>query len=484
MNAQIRQLYILIMMMFAVLALALSYIQVIQAPTLNADSRNSRTILHAGTIDRGPIIVEGTAIATSEKDPQSRRYQRIYHEGPLYAPITGYFTTFGQSTGLEHAAENILDGDSRVLFVQRLKNLIAGQNRQGGGIILTIDPALQKAAAEQLGNRKGAVVVLEVETGAIRALYSSPSYDPNAIAVFDSQASNEAYTKLAEDPNQPLVNRAIGGNRYAPASTAKILTTIALLEKGSVTPSTPVNAPTSTTLPGTSTTVSNIENSTCGDGNPSFQEAFARSCNTPFIELSEKLTPEELASVAERFGFGRELSIPLPVTPSFFPKEMDKAQLALASIGQYSVQATPLQMAMVAQAVAGEGTIMRPHLIESIVDANLQVQDTTEAREYTNVMSKEVAHQVAAMMRDVVAQPYGTGTALNIPGIQIAAKTGTAELGTDSGRTNAWAIGYAPYDNPHYAFAVIVEGDDNEPVVYGGQTAAPIARTLMEVALQ
>lgn len=484
MNPQIRQLYILIVAMFAILGVALSYIQVIQAPTLNADDRNSRTIRHAARIDRGPIIVAGTPIATSQWDKEEKRYQRTYHQPTLYAPITGYFSNFGTSTGIEKAAEDILDGDSRALLGQRLRNLFAGENRKGGGVNLTITPALQQAAAEHLGDRKGAVVVIDVRTGAIRALYSSPTYDPNSIAVFDSDASGAAYDALVKDPNQPLINRAIAGNRYPPASTAKIFTTIALLEKGTVQPGTPVNAPVTTTLPGTQTEISNVESSECGDGNPSFQEAFARSCNTPFVELSTHISAKDLASVAQRFGFDRELTIPMPVTPSFFPADMDPAQTALASIGQYSVQATPLQMALVAQGIAGKGTVMRPYLIESIVDADLQVQETTQPREYASVVVAPIAEQIGAMMRDAVTQPYGTATLANSPEVAIAAKTGTAEVGDGSNIAHGWAIGYAPYDNPQLAFAVLVEGDANNPVAYGGQTAAPIARALMEVGLR
>lgn len=486
MNRQIRQLYVVVLIMFAMLGLILSYNQVIAAPALKAHPGNTRTIYAATTIDRGPIIVAGTPIATSIKEDatKSRRYQRVYENGTLYAPVTGYFSDTNASTGLENAAESILEGDTRALLGQRLLNLFTGQKRKGGGINLTINPDLQRTAAEQLGNRRGAVVVLDVKTGAIRALYSSPSFDPNPLASFDSDVFNTAFNELTNNPAHPLTNRAIAGDRYAPASTAKILTSIALLEKEQVTPQTRVEAPTSINLPGTETPVVNVDGSACGDGQPTFQEAFARSCNTPFVGLSTKITAEDLLSVAERFGFGRDLSIPIPVTPSYFPDKMDQSQTALAAIGQYTVQATPLQMAMVAQGIAARGTVMRPHLIASIVDADLQVQETTQPREYSAAITPEIAQQVAAMMRDVVTQPYGTGSELNSSSIAIAAKTGTAEVGDGSGRAHGWTVGFAPYDDPQLAFAVLVEGDDDNPVAFGSHVAAPIARALMEVGIR
>lgn len=485
MNAQIRRIFIVILGLFALLGLATSNIQVIQAPTLNADSRNSRTILHSASLDRGPIIVAGTAVASSQKVEDSKRYQRHYSDGPLYAPVTGYFSSaFTTASGLEAVAENVLDGESQALLGQRLRNLFAGESRKGGGLVLTIDPTLQRLAAEQLGNRKGAVVVLDAQTGAILALYSSPSYDPNALAVFDSDAAEAAHQALIEDPRSPLTNRAIAGNRYAPGSTAKIFTTIALLENGSYTPESTILSPVTVNLPGTSTQVSNIESSECGDGNPTLQEAFARSCNTTFVNASEKITAKELAAVASRFGFGRDLDIPLEVTPSYFPDEMDSAQTALAAIGQYTVQATPLQMAMVAQGIAAKGVVMRPFLVSDIVDADLQVHSSTTPKEYSNPITPEIADQLTSMMRDVVHQPYGTANALDIPGRTIAAKTGTAEIGDGSGFANAWALGFAPAEDPQLAFAVLVEGDDSEPVPHGGTSAAPIARVLLEAGLK
>ncbi|MBB6333697.1 peptidoglycan D,D-transpeptidase FtsI family protein [Schaalia hyovaginalis] len=484
MNQQIRRLFIVILAMFALLGAAATNNQVFQAPSLNADARNERTILHAAETDRGPIIVAGTAIASSTKVEGSKRFQRTYSQGPLYAPITGFFSSaFSQASGLEAASEQILDGQDQALLAQRIHNLFTGANRQGGGVALTVDPALQQVAAEQLGDRKGAVVALDAKTGAILALYSSPTYDPNTLAAFDSAAVDSTYRALVDDPGDPLSNRAIAGSLYAPGSTFKLLTTIALLENGIASPTTHMESPVSAVLPGTSTSVPNILSSECGDGNPTLTEAFARSCNTTFILASQKLTESQLAGVADRFGFGKPLSIPLTVTPSRFPKGMDAAQLAMSSIGQFDVKVTPLQMAMVAQAIANDGTMMEPYLISQIVDADLTVQSETRPSVAGTPISADVADQLTEMMKSAVNEPYGTGQYIRPNGIQAAAKTGTAETGVD-GRANAWAVGFAPADDPQIAFAVIVEGDDANPTPFGSMVAGPIAQALLEARIR
>ena len=315
-------------------------------------------------------------------------------------------------------------------------------------------------------------------------MYSSPSYDPNSLAVFDSQEANTAYTNLINDPSKPLYNRAIAGDLYAPGSTFKILTTIALLEKGAVTPETEMDSPVSTTLPGTATSVSNIESTECGNGHPTLSEAFARSCNTTFVLASEKLTHTDLADVTNRFEFGTSQKIPLSVTPSQFPDSTDSAQLAMSAIGQYSVKVTPMEMAMIAQTIANKGTMMRPYLISQIVDSDLQVQSQTSPIRVGQKITPEISSQMTQMMTGVVSQPYGTGTSMAIPGVSVAAKTGTAELGDGSGRANAWAVGFAPADNPQIAFAVLVEGDESHPVPHGGTDAGPIARALLQEGLK
>lgn len=483
MNNQIRKIFIIVLLMFALLGMGVTNTQFVSASSLNADARNQRTILHAAETDRGPIIVEKTAIASSEREDDSKRYARSYSEGPLYASVTGYFSSVGNtSTGIEAAEEDVLDGQSQTLLGQRLRNLLTGQNRQGGGVELTLNADMQKAAAEALANRKGAVVALDAKTGSVLAMYSAPTFDPNQLASSDAGAVSDAFSTLSSDPSNPLLNRAIS-ERYAPGSTFKVLTTIALLENGLAEPETHLSSPVSTTLPGTATEVSNIESSTCGDGNPTLTEAFARSCNTTFVLASEQLTNQQLTDVTNRFGFGRESQIPLSVTPSVFPADADAAQLAMSSIGQYTVQTTPLQMAQVAQTIANEGQMMTPFLINSIVDADNQVVRTTTPTDGGHPISAETASKLRAMMEAVVSQPYGTGTTMALPNVSVAAKTGTAETG-DGDRANAWAIGFAPADNPQIAFAVLVEGDDTDPTPHGGDVAGPIARAVLEAGLR
>ena len=482
MNAQIRKIFVVVLIMFAMLGLAVTNTQFISAPSLNADPRNVRTNLHAAEIDRGPIIVEKTAIASSELDDDNH-YTRVYDQGSLYVSATGYFSSVGYgSTGIEAAQENVLDGQSQTLLGQRLRNLLTGEKRQGGGVELTLRASMQEAAAAALGDRKGAVVALDAKTGAILALYSSPSFDPNALASRDAGEVQDAYATLDADPKNPMLNRTIS-ERYAPGSTFKVLTAIALIENGIANPDTRMDSPVSTTLPGTNTEVSNIESSTCGDGKPTLTEAFARSCNTTFVLASEKLTTQQLTDVTKRFGFGDEQEIPLTVIPSAFPSDADSAQLAMSSIGQYTVQATPMQMAQVAQTIANGGQMMSPYLIKQIVDADNQTIRKTKATEAGRPISADTASKVTGMMQAVVSQPYGSGTPMALPNVSVAAKTGTAETG-EGDRANAWAIGFAPADNPQIAFAVIVEGDETNPTPHGGDVAGPVAKAVLEAGLQ
>lgn len=483
MNPQIRRLFLVVLGLFGMLGIAVTWVQFVQAPDLVADSRNARRYLEAAERDRGPIIVAGTPVALSDRVEDSARFQRYYPEGELYAAVTGYFSAVNLSaTGMEAAETSVLEGEASNLFWQRMRSLVAGKPRQGGGVVTTIDPDLQRGAADLLGSNPGAVVVLDAKTSAVRALYSSPSFDPNPLSSLDTTVAAEAAETLEEDPARPLDNRAIAGNRYAPGSVFKIITAAAMLEAG-VSPNTNVEAPVSTILPGTDTSISNVDQTECGDGNPTLTEAFARSCNTAFVIESQELPEGALAEMAERFGFGETFKIPLTVTPSTFPADTDAAQLAMSSIGQFEVQTTPMQMAMVTQAIANGGEMMAPYMVESIVDADNQVRSTTTPQSIGNPVDADIAGEIASMMVAVVNESYGSGRAAASADFQVAAKTGTAEVG-DGSRTNAWTVAYAPANDPQLVVAVLVEGTDARPAPHGGDVAAPIAGALLEVGLR
>ncbi len=483
MNPQIRRLFLIVLTLFGLLGIAVTYIQFFQAPSLLSDQRNARRYLEAAERDRGPIIVAESPVAYSEKPEGSNFYVRKYTQGPLYAPVTGYFSAASlTATGIEAAENSVLEGDGSGFLWQRIRSLVAGTPRQGGGVVLTLDPNLQALAAQQLGDRPGAVVVMDAKSGAIRALYSSPSFDPTPLASMDSEVANEAAAALEEDPARPLDNRAIAGTRYAPGSVFKILTAAAMLENG-ISPSTQVEAPVSTVLPNTDTSVANINNTSCGDGMPTLTRAFAQSCNTAFIIASQKMPADALDDMAKRFGFGETFKIPLTVTPSQFPENMDAAQTAMSSIGQFEVQTTPMQMAMVTQAVANGGVMMQPFLVDSIVDADNQVRATTQEKELLTPISAQISKELVEMMVAAVNESYGTAGAAGLSGVQVAAKTGTAEVG-DGSRTNAWTVAFAPAENPQLVVAVLVEATDADPTPGGGSTAAPIAGALLGEGLR
>ena len=497
MNRQIRQVAFLVLAMFSALSLSVTSVQGLARPAiwepwssnnaLNSDGRNSRTVNRDFDTDRGPILLaDQTTAASTEKSENgqgSDDYQRVYANGPLYAPVTGYFSpAFASMTGMEQAGNSVLNGDDPSLFSSRIKTLVTGGSQRGGAVQLTIDPEIQQAAYDALAGREGAVVALDPSTGAILAMVSSPSYDPSAFASQDANAANEASKTLSEDSSRPLDNRAIAGNRYPPGSTFKIITTAAALRTGKITPDQEVDAPDTITLPGTSHSLENYGGESCG-GRTSFSHAFAQSCNTPFAQLAMDVGEEELAKEAHNWGFDSDLSIPLKVTPSVYPHNDSQAQTAMAGIGQASVQATPLMMAMVAATVANDGEQMTPYLVSRTLDPDLNEVSTTSKKVARTPIDSATAKSLSSLMQTAVAE--GTGTSAQVAGVQVAGKTGTAETGTDSGPTT-WFVGFAgtDIDKPEIALAVVLDGNaETEDGATGGKIAGPVAAQVIDAAV-
>ncbi|MGN6240179.1 MAG: peptidoglycan D,D-transpeptidase FtsI family protein [Cellulosimicrobium cellulans] len=484
MNVPLRRVATVVLVMFLALMVSTTYIQFVQADSLNNDSRNARTIYREYNKFRGPIVVAGDAIASSTPVDDAFGFQRQYSNGPLYAPVSGFLSLTNGRTEIEDKENDYLNGEASSLWLDRLSALFTGKQPQGASVELTIDPAAQQAAWDALGDQRGAVVAIEPKTGRVLALVSKPSYDPNELATHDTAAARDRYQELLNADGNPMSNRAIRGNTYPPGSTFKIVTSAAAIESGQYTSESVIPAPDVFQFPQSTATMKNFGGSRCSpSGEMTLADALRISCNTAFAELGVTLGDDVLRDQAEDFGFDQSLEIPMDVTASHFPtdEEADPGATANAAIGQGDVRVTPLQMAMVSAAIANDGVQMAPYTVETIRNPDLDVVRQSEPRRLRTSVSPSTAEQLTQMMLGVVQN--GSGKAAQIPGVQVAGKTGTAETGGEAA-PHAWFTSFAPADDPQVAVAVIVEnGGSMGSEATGGAIAAPIARAVMEAVL-
>lgn len=483
MNTPIRRLAVVVLAMFTALLVATTWIQFVQADDLRERPGNRRTLIDSYSRDRGAILVDGTAVARSEPVDDELEWLRVYDSPNRYSHVTGYHSfTYGTGQGLERARNALLAGTDDSLFYQRLVDVVTGRPAAGATLELTIDPAVQDAAVAALDGRRGAAVAIDPRTGAVLAMVSRPSYDPNALSSHNLTAVDEAYRELEADPERPLVNRAIAGDLYPPGSVFKLVAAAAALESGDYTPDTELEGPLTYTLPGTTTELPNFGGAACDPGDrPTLAESVQVSCNTSFAWLAGELGADALREQAEDFGFGQTLQVPMTVTPSTYPEQIDDAQLALTGIGQHEVRVTPLQVALIAAGIANDGVVMTPYLVQTTRNADLEVIDQTDPRTLGRAVSGSTATALTEMMQLVVERGSGQGAAL--PGVPVAGKTGTAEYGTN-GAAHAWFTGFAPADDPQIAVAVVVESaTDNWTGETGGRVAAPVARAMLEAGV-
>jgi peptidoglycan glycosyltransferase len=483
-NTPLRRLATVVVGMFVILMGGATWVQFVQADALNNDGRNVRTLYREFGRARGPIVVAGEAVASSAPVDDAFKYQRSYANGELYAPVTGFYSIVHRGTMLERAENDVLNGQADSLFLSRLQDLVTGKQPQGSSIELTIDPAAQQAAWDALGNQRGAVVALDPTTGAILALVSKPSFDPNQLATHDSVAANAAYQALVAAEGDPLENKAIQGRTYAPGSTFKLVTAAAALESGRATPETLLTAPDELALPQTSATIKNYGGSSCGSGGQTtLADALRVSCNTAFAQLGLDLGADALHDQAVKFGFENDdQNVPMQVTPSNFPDDVNAPNTAFSALGQFEVRATPLQMAMVSAAIANGGELMDPYLVQTVRTADLDVVREAKPSRLSQAVSPATATALRDMMIGVVQN--GSGTAARISGVQVAGKTGTAQTGRDDEAPHAWFTAFAPADAPQVAVAVVVENGGavgNEAT--GGKVAAPVAKAVIEAVL-
>ena len=484
MNRPIRTLAIGCLVLFALLLLNVNYVQVIQADDLNDRGTNKRARDAECARKRGTIEVEGEPIAESVPSGDKLKYQRKYYDTELYAPVTGYFSCLYGTGGIEASENSILSGSDERLFVNQVVDLVGNKQPQGGSVLLTLNAKAQRAAYDGLqalpGETRGAVVALDPRTGAVLAMVSAPTYNPNLIATHDLQAATKAWKRLNGDPAKRMLNRTTQ-EIYPPGSTFKLVTSAAALAEG-YTPDDQVKAGYSLDLPLTTKDLHNEGGSNCGGSQITLTQALQVSCNVAFGSIGLELGAAKLRSAAEAFGFNSDVFDQLPTATSNFPAQMDEPSTALAAIGQFDVAASPLQMALVTAGVANEGQVMRPYLVQQVLDPGLDLLDEADPQLMQQAMSSTDADALTQMMVEVVES--GTGRNAKIPNVAVAAKTGTANS-TRERSPYAWIVTFAPADDPQVAVAVLVEQTDvNRSGVSGGGLAAPIAKAVMEAVIR
>lgn len=466
MNPAIRRTWAAVVVLLVVIMGATTYIQFFAASDINNSALNTgRKLDAANSSPRGAILVDGKPIAESKKNPDGSTfaYKRVYTDPLLYSGLTGYFSLDGGLTQLEASQNGILTGSSDSQFFDRLSNLFTGHEDQGANVELTVKQKIQQAAYDALPDGpKGSVVVLNPKTGEVLAMASKPSFDTNLLAVQSTAQVRANRDKISQNDKVSLNWNPAVFDLVPPGSSFKLLDLVAGLETGYFTVDGKYDNSPKWIPPGASKPLGNFEGGICSSqpGKASLKFIVAQSCNTPFAQGIQKIGQDKMTEVTERFGFNAKpnwLGL-APTSSSVWPTEkMNDAKLAYSSIGQQDVKATTLQMAMVAAGIANDGKLMKPQLIKQVTSPDLQVLQNFKAEKLRDVTSAKVANDVTQLMLGPVES--GTAMAAQIPGLKIAAKTGTAQI-ADTGKVHVWIAGFAPADDPQVAIAVNVQNLD------------------------
>ncbi|MEU3947390.1 penicillin-binding protein 2 [Streptomyces sp. NPDC029526] len=489
MNKPLRRIAIFCGLLMLALMIRDNWLQYVQADALQKNEKNRRIAIERYAQPRGDIIVDGKPITGSKRTSGSDfEYKRTYKNGPMWAPVTGYASQAFGATQLESIEDGILTGNADQLFFRNTLDMLTGKKKQGGNVVTTLSSAAQKAAYEGLKRQggKGAVAAIEPSTGKILALASYPSYDPSSFAGNSTTTDTEAWQKLQKknNPDDPMLNRALR-EVYPPGSTFKVVTAAAALEHNLYKDA---DEKTDTPLPwvmtGTRTELKNDGNLPCKDA--SLREALRVSCNTVFGKIGADLGNDKMLETAEKFGFNEEQFTPVRANASVFSDDMEPSQVALSSIGQFNTATTPLQMAMVTAAIANNGSMMQPYMVDALQAPSLDTVEKTKPEELSRPMSAKNAQILQSMMETVVEN--GTGGNARIPNVTVGGKTGTAQHGVaNSKNPYAWFISYAKTGDGGSPVAVAVVIEDDNAVrgdISGGGLAAPIAKDVMEAVIK
>jgi penicillin-binding protein A len=476
-NQPIVRLFGLVVLMFALLVAFTSRWTVFEASSLRSNPLNARALLQQQRIERGRILAaNGAVLARSVRAPGSgsseSTFERTYPTGEQFAHAIGYSYLDLGRTGVESFRDGFLNGQSET-GLQAILDQLQGARRRGDEVITTLDPGAQQVANAALAGHEGAVVALDPRTGAVKVLASAPSYDPNALR------SRRGYRQALSAPGRPLVNRATQFG-YAPGSSFKVLTATAAIDTGAFTPESTVSGRDNVLISGVPLQNDNNESL----GMITLTEALAKSVNTVWAQVAERVGRQTIARYMSRFGFDRKPELDYPADEMSSSGEYEGGRLLSPTsrqvdvgrlgIGQDKLEVTPLQMAEVAAAVANRGRLMAPHLTDRVIDPDGRTVRRVAPRAQAVVMKPSTAAAVTSMMEAVVNE--GTGTSAQIPGVQVAGKTGTAETQIGTAINNVWFIAFAPASAPRVAIAVTLRGVPGQ----GASFAAPVARQVIE----
>jgi peptidoglycan glycosyltransferase len=504
MNRPIKRVSIAVLVMFGILLVDVNYLQVVEAPSLANGQINPRAQYEQSKIRRGNIVTaDGVLIASTKPSNDQLNYQRTYADGTVYAPVTGFDSVFtaaqapNYAAGVERAENSLLSGSGDQLAFRNFIDMITNKPQQGATVEVTINSKAQATAYQELQStlagktvngvqQVGGVVALNPSTGAILAMASYPSYDPNALAVHDTNTMTALYNKLANEQPSPLINNSTQ-TTLPPGSTFKIVTSSAWYTQDTTrNPQDAIASPQPLQLPN-GNFLSNDDGEVCGNGSGKTPVivAFAQSCNTPFAELGVQLGGTPIKSMATKYGLNNPAVLDISgvtAAASNFTAEADRSFTAYDAIGQHDTTETPLQEAMIAATVADNGVLMKPYLVQQATASDLTIVQQTQPAELSQPISATVAGYEKQMMVAVTQQtsPPGTGLAFNASaegGLVIAGKTGTAQNGVSS-QPDAVFTAFAPADNPKIAVGVMIEGGG-----YGAAAAAPIAVAVIKAYL-
>ena len=478
MNRQIRRVGVVLIGLFVLLFLQLNYLQVVRRDALANDPRNTRIAVKDFSQARGQIVAsDGTVLAKSVPSNDAFERQREYPTGDLFAHITGFFSFSYGRTGVERTYGDELAG--RDLGFRNIKDVLV-ERSVTGDVFLTMDKNLQQLAKDTLGNKRGSVVALDATTGAVLASWTFPSFDPNPLAGHDQKAVQGTFGLLNADKTKPMQAKAYQ-ETFPPGSTFKVVTSAAAIERNPEVAARDYPSLKVLDLPQTNATLPNFGGGTCGG---KLVDLLRVSCNTGFAQMGLDLGAEAMHGEASDFGFNDRPPIDLSAAAtSVFPGpgefKRDQPGLAKSAIGQESVRATPLEMALIAAGIVNGGSIMKPHVMNEVKDSDGATVRTYEPGEWKRATSPESAAQLRDLMINVATA--GTATRAQVPGAVVGGKTGTAQTTGDN--AHAWFIGFGEANSRKVAVSVIVESQPEVSEATGGRVAAPIAQAILKAAL-